>query len=107
VRYEERLRTLREVQRRLKPGAPFVIAHLSLPLDDAERATWLSRYVSFSVDSGADPDKAAHAATTVGSQLPILSPEQDEALLRAAGFTNVSLFYVGFAFRGWVAYAAT
>lgn len=103
---DERLRTLREVRRRLKPGAPFVVAHLSLPGNDAERAMWLSRYVSFSVDSGTDPDKAANAATIVGAQLPILTREQDEAILRDAGFTNVSLFYAGFAFRGWVAYAA-
>jgi len=41
----------------------------------------------------------------IGKRLPILSPEQDEELLRAAGFGGVSLFYAGFAFRGWVAYA--
>jgi tRNA (cmo5U34)-methyltransferase len=38
-------------------------------------------------------------------ELPILAPEQEEALLREAGFPDVSLFYMGFAFRGWVAYA--
>jgi hypothetical protein len=38
-------------------------------------------------------------------KVPILTPEQDEAILRESGFTNVSLFYVGFTFRGWVAYA--
>lgn len=32
-------------------------------------------------------------------------PEQDEAILREAGFGNVSLFYAGFTFRGWVWYA--
>jgi tRNA (cmo5U34)-methyltransferase len=37
--------------------------------------------------------------------LTILTPEQDEAILREAGFSNVSLFYVGFTFRGWVGYA--
>jgi predicted TIM-barrel fold metal-dependent hydrolase len=39
------------------------------------------------------------------AKLPLLAPEQDEALLREAGFPDVSLFYAGFAFRGWVAYA--
>jgi tRNA (cmo5U34)-methyltransferase len=37
--------------------------------------------------------------------LPILSPEEDERLLREAGFNGVSVFYAGFAFRGWVARA--
>ena len=35
----------------------------------------------------------------------ILAPEHDEAILCEAGFSNVSLFYAAFSFRGWVAYA--
>jgi tRNA (cmo5U34)-methyltransferase len=41
----------------------------------------------------------------VGSRLPVLSPDQDERMLREAGFSGVQLFYAGFAFRGWVSYA--
>jgi tRNA (cmo5U34)-methyltransferase len=37
--------------------------------------------------------------------MSILSPEEDEAMLREAGFANVSLFYAGLSLRGWVAYA--
>jgi tRNA (cmo5U34)-methyltransferase len=37
--------------------------------------------------------------------MTILTPEQDEALLREVSFADVGLFYAGFAFRGWVAYA--
>jgi tRNA (cmo5U34)-methyltransferase len=40
----------------------------------------------------------------IAARLPILAPEDDEQLLRDAGFTGVSLFYAGLAFRGWVAY---
>ncbi|WP_116808010.1 class I SAM-dependent methyltransferase [Steroidobacter cummioxidans] len=105
VQPEERARTLREIRRRLKPGAPLVVAHFSFPQSEAERAVWLSRYVSFAVASGVDPDKAANARNAINAQLPILAPEQDEALLRDNGFTDVSLFYAGFSFRGWVAYA--
>lgn len=101
---EERLRTLQQIHRRLKPGAPLVVAHLSFPQGD-ERALWLSRYVSFAVSSGVDPEKAANARTAIDAQLPILSPEEDEAILRESSFKNVSLFYAGFAFRGWVALA--
>jgi len=105
VPLEERLRTIRQIRRRLKPGAPLVIAHFSFPQGEAERSVWLSRYVSFAIASGVDPEKVANARAAIGAQLPILSPEQDEAILRDGGFTNVSLFYVGFTFRGWVAYA--
>lgn len=102
---DERRRTVAAVRRRLKPGAPFVVAQFSIPEGDGERALWLSRYAAFAISSGVDPDKAATARDTIESRLTILTPEQDEALLRDAGFTNVGLFYAGFTFRGWVGYA--
>jgi tRNA (cmo5U34)-methyltransferase len=104
VTLEERRRTLLEVIRRLKPGAPFVAAHLSIPQGQNERELWLSRYAAFAVASGIDRETAATAASTIGATLPLLSPEQDEAMLREAGFADVSLFYTGFTFRGWVAH---
>jgi tRNA (cmo5U34)-methyltransferase len=103
VPLEERLRTVREIRRRLKPGAPLIVAHFSFPQSEPERALWLSRYVAFAVSSGIDRDKAENARTVIAAQLPILSPEQDEAILREGGFSDVSLFYTGFTFRGWVA----
>ena len=33
------------------------------------------------------------------------SPEQDETVLRDAGFSDVSLFYAAFTWGGWVGYA--
>jgi tRNA (cmo5U34)-methyltransferase len=66
---------------------------------------WLSRYVAYAVDSGMPRDKAESARTAMDAQLFILTPGQDESVLRDAGFSHTSLFYTGFAFRGWVAYA--
>ncbi|ARP98827.1 class I SAM-dependent methyltransferase [Pseudorhodoplanes sinuspersici] len=103
--FEERLRTTREIRRRLKPGAPFVAAHSSFPQGKDERAIWLSRYAAFAVASGVDRDSAKAMLTKVEAHLDMLSPEQDEAILREAGFTDVSLFYAAFTWRGWVAYA--
>jgi tRNA (cmo5U34)-methyltransferase len=105
VALEERRRTVAEVHRRLKPGAPFVVAHFSFPQGEGERALWLSRYAAFMAASGIDPGKTANTRAAIDTQLTILTPEQDEAILREAGFSNVSLFYVGFTFRGWVGYA--
>ncbi len=102
---EERRRTAIEIRRRLKPGAPFVAAHSSFPQGEDERALWLSRYAGFAIASGADPDQAQKARVTVDAHLNLLSPEQDEAVLRDAGFTQVSQFYAAFTWRGWVAYA--
>ncbi|MBK1870226.1 class I SAM-dependent methyltransferase [Aestuariivirga sp. YIM B02566] len=101
----ERRRTLSEIHRRLKPGAPFVAAHSSFPQHADERALWLSRYAAFAIASGAPPDKAESARAAIAARLEILDPEEDEAILRDAGFTKVSLFYAAFTWRGWVAYA--
>lgn len=103
---DERRRTLAEVHRRLKPGAPFVVAHHSFPQQDGQKAKWLARYAAFAVASGIPASNAESAIAAISERLPLLSPEQDEALLRGAGFTDVALFYAGFTFRGWVGYKA-
>jgi tRNA (cmo5U34)-methyltransferase len=102
---EERLRTLQEMHRRMRPGAPLVVAHFSFPQGEDERSLWLSRYAAFAISSGVEREQAVAAGIGIGERLPLLSPEQDEGLLREAGFSQVSLFYAGFTFRGWVAYA--
>lgn len=102
---EERLRTAREIRRRLKPGAPFVATHLSFPQGDNERAHWLSRHAAFAVTSGADPLQVEKMRVAIGTHLKLYDPEQDETILREAGFSDVSLFYAAFTWRGWVAYA--
>ena len=83
-----------------------VVAHFSFPQGDGERALWLSRYAAFATTSGIGPEQAKSAAAAVDARLSILTPDQDEAILREAGFADASQFYAGFAFRGWVAYAA-
>lgn len=98
---QERLHTLREVRRRLKPCAPFVVAHFCIP--EGERDLWLSRYAAFAVASGIERAQAETARSGISERLPILTPEEDEGILREAGFDGVSLFYAGFALRGWIA----
>lgn len=106
----ERAAMVAEIRRRLKPGAPLVVAHLSVadgagPGGDGgagERDLWLSRYAAFQVSSGVPPERAARARDKVAAELTVLTPEKEEAILREAGFSGVRMFYMGFAFRGWV-----
>ncbi|WP_413042820.1 class I SAM-dependent methyltransferase [Pseudomonas sp. YJ42] len=100
----ERLHTLLEIRRRLKVGAHLVIAHHSAPDPDAER--WMTRSVAFGDHSGIDWAKAEATGKAMNERLPLLAPEEDEALLREAGFSDVALFYAAFSFRGWIAVAA-
>lgn len=101
----ERLRTLREVRRRLRPGAPFVAAHASFPQGEGERDRWLARYAAFALSAEADPAMVERAVEAVSANLHLLPPQEDEALLREAGFGDVTPFYAAFTWRGWVAYA--
>lgn len=101
---EQRLHTLKAMRRRLKPGAPLVVAHHSYPQDDAQKGRWLQRFAAFSASSGIALD-VAHTVDSMARLLPALSPEHDVALLHEAGFGTVELFYAAFSFRGWVAYA--
>ncbi|MDT2021775.1 class I SAM-dependent methyltransferase [Methylocella sp. CPCC 101449] len=102
VARDQRLETLREIHRRLAPGAPFVVAHISFAQTEPDRSMWIARQIAF---SGTDPANAENAKRAMATKLSILSPEEDEALLRDAGFSNVALFYAGLSFRGWVGYA--
>jgi tRNA (cmo5U34)-methyltransferase len=102
----DRFKTLCEVHSRLKPRGAFVAMHYSIPQNPAERELWLSRCAEFAISSGVDREQAKTAAEAIARQLPILSPDQDEALMRKAGFTDINTFYVGLAFRGWVARAS-
>lgn len=102
---EERRRTAAAIRQRLRPGAPFVAAHGSFPQGEGERALWLDRYAAFAIASGADPQQANNAREAVAAHVHMLSPEQDEAILRAAGFTGVTQFYAAFTWRGWVGLA--
>ena len=102
---DERKQMLTAIRRRLKPQAPFIVVHLSFPQSESPRERWLSRYAAYMVRPAVDAEKASQFRKAVDAYLTILEPQQDEALLQEAGFTNVELFYAGFAFRGWVSYA--
>jgi tRNA (cmo5U34)-methyltransferase len=103
---EARLQTLRALHARLKPGAPLVVAHHSFPQNEPAKTRWLQRYAAFAAASGVPGVDAAKAIEAIGTRLPVVAPEAEEALLREAGFDGVELFYAAFSFRGWVAHAA-
>ena len=103
---EERRKTLEEIRRRLKLGAPLVAAHCSFPqADEDARKTWLARYAAFAIASGADIADVEKAREMVDAALHLFEPEVDAAIIKDAGFVNVAEFYAAFTWRGWAAYA--
>ncbi|WP_241054987.1 class I SAM-dependent methyltransferase [Achromobacter xylosoxidans] len=97
---EERLRTVREVSRRLRPGAPFIVAHHSFPRQ--RRDAWLARNAAYVTAAGVPAAQARDGMQAMRDKLPVLDPQADEAILREAGFTDIELFYAALTFKGWV-----
>ncbi|MET1756067.1 class I SAM-dependent methyltransferase [Novosphingobium sp. RD2P27] len=101
---DERLAVLRDIRRRMKPGARLLIAHHCYPEGSAPQA-WLARSALFADRGVQDVAGASRSAQMMSKQLPILSAVEEEALLEQAGFSEIALFYAAFSFRGWVATA--
>lgn len=72
-----------------------------------ERDLWLSRYAALRVACGAVPEYAGRARDKVASDLVVLTLEEGEAVLFRARLNDVRMLYVGFAFRGGVAYGCS
>lgn len=102
---DERLRTLREIRRRLKSGASLVVAGHAAPGPDPQR--WMTRSVAFGDRAGPDWVNAEATGRMMTERLPLLTPAEEKDLMCQAGFGDVALFYAAFSFRGWVATANT
>lgn len=98
--WHERLETLPEIRRRLKPGGVFVAAHHTEV--DGQADLWLTRSATFAAGPNSEPGQAEASAKAMAERLPLLSPRQEEACFREAGFQQPSLFYAALSFRGWV-----
>ena len=100
----ERLRVLRDIRARIKRGAPLVVVEHSAPGHDPER--WMTLSAAYRDCDGPDWARARATAKTMIERLPLLTPAEEEDLLRESGFADVALFYAALSFRGWVARAA-
>lgn len=99
----ERRRTLQEIRRRLKPAARMVLVEHSACEPDPAR--WMTRSVAFGDHDGLDWLKAATSGRILTERLTLLSPNEEEELLREVGFSDIAMFYAALSFRGWVASA--
>ena len=100
-----KLTMLEDVRRRLKPQAPFVLVDQCIDRAAADSGLRLDRYASYALRSGVHPETVASAKKMVGSMTSMVPASRNEKLLEEAGFKDVEVFYVGMAWRGWVAYA--
>ena len=96
---------LRGVHARLRPGAPFILVDQCIDGSAPDAATRFERYAAYARASGVDPEVVTQAKAALESNPGLVAPERNEALLDAAGFRERELFYLGMAWRGWIAVA--
>lgn len=101
----DRLATLKGIRQRLGPGAPLLTFHHSVPAGP-DRLTWLERTARYAAGADGVEEKVRRGAQQLAGAIPILTPEQDEALLGQAGFAGIATFYSALTFRGWRAVAS-
>ena len=100
-----KLATLKEVRRRLKPGAPFIFVDQCIDLSTPDAARRLDRYENYALRSGVAAETVRSAKTAIGASTGMVTEQRNIELLDQAGFRDTELFYAGMAWRGWVAHA--
>ncbi len=100
-----KLDTLKAIRARLKPGAPFIVAHLCINKGAPNGPQQFERYLQYALESGTPAAMLQKIRETVPTNLNCVAPARDEALLHEAGFTGVELVFAGLYWRGWIAYA--
>ena len=90
---------LRAIRARLTPGAPLLLADVSV--DDRENFERMTlAFLAHAELNGLARDKAAVGPKTIAA-LPVVSEARTRALLATAGFTQVTPFFRGLWYAGW------
>lgn len=100
-----KLETLKAIRARLRPGAPFFMAHLSIDKEAPQAEQQFERYLTYAADSQFDPEQLALSRQRIRAMLNCVGPERDADLLREAGFEGIEMVFKGLYWCGWVAYA--
>lgn len=101
-----KLQLLKDIARRLKPGAELVFADLhgdkSLPYFAKLRKAWQALYFS-QLDEESRIKAEANFQTSIDNSIYFITEARIIELLQTAGFSNVTKFYNAFLFGGWIA----
>jgi tRNA (cmo5U34)-methyltransferase len=100
-----KLNLLREIRRRLRPGAAFVLVDRCDSADNPQFDRNIERYIAYATASGVDPDTLKSANASHRGNASMATAARDEALLAEAGFSDIETFYYAMNWHGWVAYA--
>ena len=98
---EHRQRVIAEVFRITRPGGAFIVVEKCLGADAATQSLFVSRYHARKRENGYTVEQVDAKARSLQGVLVPLTPEGNEAMLRAEGW-RVSRFWQSLAFMGWL-----
>lgn len=96
---------LEQIRRRLVPNAPFILVDQCIDHSAPDFQRRLDRYADYARRSSVDAETITKAKAGVGALKSMVPDWRNEQLLLEAGFHDAEVFYVGMAWRGWIAYA--
>lgn len=99
--YDQKRALLTQIRKRVNSGAPFVLVTAYGDRDSAELQQRIEIWKSFFLDNGFDQTKVNGMGKTI-MNLSFTPEDQLIALLKEAGFTNVTRFYSTGLFGGWM-----
>lgn len=98
-----KLALLREVARRLKPGAPLVLADLHGEPNSADFTRQIEAYKIHLISGGLQPPDVEEMFRHILSKVQFVPESRILSLLCEAGFEDVVRFYQVYAYGGWAA----
>lgn len=97
----EKLHFLRDIHRRLKPGAKLILADGCFDKNSEEFDWLLNGYKNHARMKGAPPEILEEAVKTVTEKVHFVSEQRELELFRAAGFGNIRHFFKGLWVNAW------
>ena len=99
----EREAYFREISARLRPGALFVNADLATDFDDPGFGPLMDTWIRGMQASHMPTDQKSQYREKFGQDFAVHSPNEVEAMMKAAGFSEPVQIYQGMLIRSWLA----
>ncbi|MEK5039409.1 class I SAM-dependent methyltransferase [Sporosarcina sp. FSL K6-3457] len=101
---QQKLKLLKTIKGKLKPGAPFVLVSAYGDPGEAELQDRINVWKTFFFDVGYESSKLDDMGKGI-MKISFIPEKQIEVLLEEAGFTNITRFYSTGLFAGWICHA--
>lgn len=99
-----KLAMLKGIAKRLKPGAPLVLADLHGASDTARHARLMKVWRHWQLAHGLDPEDVEKGFRFIAKNVHFVPETRLFALLHEAGFTGIEHFHQAFLTGGWLAF---